>query len=680
MSLKIRRASVTDLDKILEIEKSCFSVDRQSSKRSIQNSLVSNYQSVWVAELTKDNENIVAGVMVLHQPKMSIRVYSLAVNPKYQGHGIGLSLLKYAEIIAAEKELPRLSLEVDESNSKLVAWYLNQDFQIERHLQDYYAQGKPALRLVKNPILNNSGILSELKIKPVEQQDVVEQYNFETLDDVEVLRNNAYGTRIKNILVLDKVEDWGLDSNLVDVVSAKDYLNHVSFQTLKNVRVFNLCSSYKYQTFGYYVSLIAAARDHRAIPSVSTIQDFKSQSVVRTIAESLDDSILRKLNKINGKSFDLYVYFGQSIDANFSDLARQLYSLFESPLLRVTFLFDEKWIVRKVNPLSLSQIPVEHREYLPGFASNYFKKKRFHSRSVKHYKYDLAILVNEDEKNPPSCERALKKFQKAAEYLNFYVEFIGRDDIGRLSEFDALFIRETTSVNHYTYKFSRAAWAEGLVVIDDPWSILKCANKVYLNEYLKHAKINAPKTWVLHKDSLKNGFKDEVIFPLILKQPDSSFSVGVKKVNNFLELENKLKEMLKTSDLIIAQEFLPSEYDWRVGVLDRKPLFACKYFMAKGHWQIYNWDIKSEYNYGKSLALPIEEVPDFILASALKAANQIGDGFYGVDLKEIDSKAYVIEVNDNPNVEAGYEDRVLGDELYLKIMQSFLNRIHLARM
>lgn len=51
----------------------------------------------------------------------------------------------------------------------------------------------------------------------------------------------------------------------------------------------------------------------------------------------------------------------------------------------------------------------------------------------------------------------------------------------------------------------------------------------------------------------------------------------------------KVKEMVKVSDLIIAQEFLPTSYDWRVGVLNNEVLFVCKYYMAKDHWQIYNW-------------------------------------------------------------------------------------------
>ena len=79
---------------------------------------------------------------------------------------------------------------------------------------------------------------------------------------------------------------------------------------------------------------------------------------------------------------------------------------------------------------------------------------------------DLAILVNPKEKAPPSNEGALKKFEEAAKKLCCYVDFITRDDYNRIGEYDAMFIRETTSVNHYTYRFARRGEAEGLAVID----------------------------------------------------------------------------------------------------------------------------------------------------------------------------------------------------------------------
>jgi hypothetical protein len=67
--------------------------------------------------------------------------------------------------------------------------------------------------------------------------------------------------------------------------------------------------------------------------------------------------------------------------------------------------------------------------------------------------------------------------------------------------------------------------------------------------------------------------------------------------------------------------------------------------------------------------------PPQVISIALKAANLIGDGFYGVDLKQVGSGYCVIEVNDNPSVDAGNEDGVLKDALYLEVMSVFARRM-----
>jgi glutathione synthase/RimK-type ligase-like ATP-grasp enzyme len=64
-----------------------------------------------------------------------------------------------------------------------------------------------------------------------------------------------------------------------------------------------------------------------------------------------------------------------------------------------------------------------------------------------------------------------------------------------------------------------------------------------------------------------------------------------------------------------------------------------------------------------------------VVRTALRAANLIGDGLYGVDIKQVGQSLYVIEVNDNPNIDAGVEDAVLKDELYKRIMRVILRRI-----
>jgi glutathione synthase/RimK-type ligase-like ATP-grasp enzyme len=67
--------------------------------------------------------------------------------------------------------------------------------------------------------------------------------------------------------------------------------------------------------------------------------------------------------------------------------------------------------------------------------------------------------------------------------------------------------------------------------------------------------------------------------------------------------------------------------------------------------------------------------PRKAVAIAVKAANLIGNGLYGVDVKENDGNFVVIEVNDNPNLNTGVEDAVLRDELYRRIVESFVRRL-----
>jgi glutathione synthase/RimK-type ligase-like ATP-grasp enzyme len=150
----------------------------------------------------------------------------------------------------------------------------------------------------------------------------------------------------------------------------------------------------------------------------------------------------------------------------------------------------------------------------------------------------------------------------------------------------------------------------------------------------------------------------------------------VAKVESEQELLAKVDALLHKSELIVAQEWLPTEFDWRVGILDRRPLFVCKYFMAAGHWQIVKREPgRAGYQEGPVEAVAVAEAPEDVLKIALKAANLIGDGLYGVDIKQVGTRCYVIEVNDNPNVDAGNEDGVLKDALYREIMGSFVRRI-----
>ncbi len=476
------------------------------------------------------------------------------------------------------------------------------------------------------------------------------------------------------IIVVNNTKEWSFDIPGVEVVSARAYLTEPQYGELRNVKVFNLCRSYRYQSVGYYVTLLASARGHKPLPSISTIQDMKSHTMVRFLSDELEELMQESLAQVRRHEFTLSVYFGHNINPDYDRLSLHLFNVFQAPLLRARFIKNGKWELRSIRPIPLGEIPNEHRNFLVDVALKHFAGRGVSVRKKATMKYDLAILVNPEEELPPSDEKAIKRFVKAAESMSMETELIGRDDFGRLAEFDALFIRETTSVNHYTYRFARRAALEGLVVIDDPESIVKCCNKVYLAELMDRYEVAVPKTLLIHRDNM-DSIREELGFPCVLKKPDSSFSKGVVKVNDEKELNIHLENFLEDSELVIAQEFLPTDFDWRIGVIDKQPLYACKYFMVQNHWQIYKNEASGQYDCGNFETVPIEIAPRDVVRTALKAANSIGDGLYGVDLKKSGKKCYVMEVNDNPSIEAGIEDSMLRDELYRRIMDVFLRRI-----
>jgi glutathione synthase/RimK-type ligase-like ATP-grasp enzyme len=484
---------------------------------------------------------------------------------------------------------------------------------------------------------------------------------------------------MNNFIVVDNEGDFPYPLQGAQLITSAEYLTDIRFQYLRSARVYNLSQSFGYQSKGYYVSLLSLARKHRVMPDPVTIQDLKAASFAKIISEELHELVQKKLHSLKSDHFELSIYFGRNFSKSYDELARKIFSLLKAPLLKVEFQKHKEWSIRSIRLLTLKDLRPEHRDFLREVMEDYFKHREAGKRDLKKYNYDLAILHNPEEESPPSNEKALKKFVSAAKKMGIYCELITKEDAHRLTEFDALFIRETTHVNHHTYRLARKAQAEGMVVIDDTESILKCSNKVFLEEILQRHDIPRPKTSILNKDNI-NDVLEAVGVPCILKKPDSAFSSGVFKAPTKEEFHRLCHELLKKSELIIVQEFLPSQFDWRVGILNNEVIFACKYYMADGHWQIINHQGKTDDDkYGNFETLEPKDVPKKVLQVAIKAAKLMGKGLYGVDLKEINHQIYLIEVNDNPNIDSGVEDRLLKDDLYQKIMGHFLHLLNKQR-
>jgi glutathione synthase/RimK-type ligase-like ATP-grasp enzyme len=478
-----------------------------------------------------------------------------------------------------------------------------------------------------------------------------------------------------NILfVVSQQQDWPNDIPGVTVVPARTYLMDPAYGDSNSTKVINLCRSTRYQSHGYYVSLLAEVRGHQPLPNVGAIKQLQSDTLVQDVTEKIGNLIDCSFSRVAEDVVDLDIFFGHDAGGSHRYLSEQLFRMLQAPLLHARFeRAHECWHLCSIHAGSVRDIPLHQREFAMNAAIEHLKEQKIRTCTTASAQPSLAILIDPQRPESPSNPEAMRKFREAAEMLGMRAELIGPKDTRRLDSFDALFIRDTTNVNHYTYQVARQAADAGMIVIDDPDSILRCTNKIYLSELLTRHHIPTPKTMVVHRDNV-----DQIVstlgLPCILKQPDGAFSVGVVKIESQPQLLEKVDELLRESELILAQEYLPTEFDWRIAVLDRRPLFVCKYYMAPGHWQIIKHE-QQRTSEGRTEALSVGEVPDDVVQIALQAANLIGDGFYGVDLKQVGSQYYVIEINDNPNVDAGNEDAVLGDALYREVMGVFRKRI-----
>ena len=486
---------------------------------------------------------------------------------------------------------------------------------------------------------------------------------------------------MNTIVVVSDPADWPEPDRDLQVVLAREYMTEPSWGAQKNLRVINLCRSMRYQKAGYYTSLLAKARRHRVLPDLTTIQELKGPTIARMATAELEEDIQKTFGSRTHGEFSLKILFGQCSDASMGRLASALFRRFPAPILEAVFQYVErngKWVIANCNLQTPTDLSEDERARLPA-AYREYQKKRHRVRRDNPSTYDLAILRDPGEAEPPSNEAALKKFVKAAESWGFDVELIDKYDYGRVAEFDALFIRETTAVNHRTYRFAQRAAASGLVVIDDPESILRCTNKVFLAEALARAGIAMPPTMILHRGNVAE-VRERIGLPIVLKQPDSSFSQGVVKATTEEQYREHADKLLRRSDMVVAQAYVPTDFDWRIGVIGGQAFYACKYFMARHHWQIIKRaGERATPVEGRSEAVPLGRVPPAIVDYAVRACSLMGDGLYGVDLKEVDGRAMVIEVNDNPSIDAGYEDALLGDEIYLRIMAELRRRCDVRR-
>jgi glutathione synthase/RimK-type ligase-like ATP-grasp enzyme len=480
------------------------------------------------------------------------------------------------------------------------------------------------------------------------------------------------------VILVDQPRDLPNAETPHKVISTSEYLARPRLFEAGRPKLVNLARSYAYQSKGYYASLLAEARGHRVVPTVETMLELREQKLYEYALPDLEEELNRCARRADFQpegEFRLLVCFGIARDDRFEAFGRLLFDMFRCPALEVMVDTGGNWLaINRIRPRAITRLANGEAEFFRASLHNHTKREWRDPKARSVAKYDLAVLFDPNEKTAPSSPASIKHFSRIAEKMSVDVAPITRRQLAELAEFDGLFIRETTSIDNHTYRFARRAWQEGMPVIDDPISMIRCTNKVFLVELMQQHQIPTPPTVIIGEDTDLSKAIDELGLPLVVKIPDGSFSRGVHKIEAAAEFRRICDELFEETDLLLAQKFLPTEFDWRVGVLAGEPLFVCQYRMARGHWQVVKYRPDGSSHEGGFRAFDLDQAPREVIDIAVGAARPIGDGFYGVDLKETADGIVVMEVNDNPSLEHGIEDCVGKDEIWMRLLRWFIDR------
>jgi ribosomal-protein-alanine N-acetyltransferase len=142
----VRPATIDDLEAILVIEQRAFRKDRFSRPQYIY--LLTKANST-VFLLVTGKKVTGTAVMLWRRNSKTGRLYNIAVDPDFQGSGMGEILLEACEGECLKRSCTRISLEVRSDNRGAIKFYRNRRYDITMTLRRYYSDGTDGIRMVK---------------------------------------------------------------------------------------------------------------------------------------------------------------------------------------------------------------------------------------------------------------------------------------------------------------------------------------------------------------------------------------------------------------------------------------------------------------------------------------------------------------------------------------------------
>ncbi|HEU4885771.1 MAG TPA: RimK-like ATPgrasp N-terminal domain-containing protein, partial [Longimicrobium sp.] len=324
-------------------------------------------------------------------------------------------------------------------------------------------------------------------------------------------------SRTRVIAVVSEAADGeGLPEGIS--VTADRYLEGGEEFTAAGAVVVNLCRSWKYGSKGYYVSLLADARGQLPIPTVDVSEAFgDAYALFRALQEAgvstVDPEEMRSRRRAarppvaeeegdddeaprafsiplvrvqeeggwtcrlasEEEAAETLVFLGSAADARFRNTALAVYREWPAPVLRLQLVREEgEWKVTAVAPVPPHRLDAdERRELCEALADQKRIVRRGREAPREERRASIAVLVDPDDVFSPSSPETLDRLERIALRMNVHVRRIGLDELHKLPEYDALFIRALTGVSEPAFQFALRAEALGMPVVDDSQSIIR---------------------------------------------------------------------------------------------------------------------------------------------------------------------------------------------------------------
>jgi len=137
---------MSDLSALLALEQAAFK-NELLSRQSLRHFLASPTAALVVAE---KSSGLAGYVLVRYSSRHKVaRVYSIAVDPKLKGRGLGGLLLAAADKDARRRRCRVIRLEVRQLNARAIARYEKSGYRLFGRHRDYYDDRATALRFEK---------------------------------------------------------------------------------------------------------------------------------------------------------------------------------------------------------------------------------------------------------------------------------------------------------------------------------------------------------------------------------------------------------------------------------------------------------------------------------------------------------------------------------------------------